>query len=123
MSSFFLFITAFVASPEDVTVCDAQSLPQVFNFSCSFISIVLPNWFVTGLSGVQDQVLIFRDTIGSLSYATFVSMDSASGVATLIVDRSAGMEVIVGTCFSCRFSTIPPTDSDRACVKETGELF
>ena len=117
------FSPLIVSSPEVVTVCDAQSLPQVFNFSCSFIGSFLPNWIVTGLDGVADQALGYPESVGSLNYSmASTSMDSVPGVATLTVDRSAGMEVTVGSCFRCRHTTVPPTDSDEACVEKIGEL-
>ena len=51
------------------------------------------------------------------------STDSANpGVATLIIDRSAGVEVTVGTCFSCQFLTDPITAGDQGCVEEIREL-
>lgn len=123
ISLIFYFIE-FVTSPENVTVCDAQSLPQVFNISCTFRnSQVLPSWIVTGLDGVADQSIVLQGSVDSLSYAVgSSSMNSVPGVATLTVDRSAGMEVTVGTCFMCQFATNPPTSSDQACVEEIGEL-
>lgn len=100
-------------------MCDAQSLPQVFNFSCTFMNNQLPTWIVAGLVDVPNQSITHSQTIGSLSYAAgSVSMNSVPGVATLIVDRSAGLEVTVGTCFRCQFSTVPATDSSQACVKD-----
>ena len=120
---FCIYFIEFVAAPENVAVCGPQSLPPVFNFSCTFRSQVLPNWIVTGLVGVADQSIIFTQSVGSLSYAMgSTSINSVPGVATLTVDRSAGMEVTVGTCFMCQFTTDPPTVSDQACVEEIGEL-
>ena len=123
LTSLFIFVIEFVTHPENVTVCDAQSLPQVFNFSCTYLSPVFPLWIVTGLDGVQDQVLFHTQSVGSLFYSMgSASMDSVPGVATLIVDRSGGMRVTVGTCFRCRIATVPPTDSEQACVENTGEF-
>lgn len=106
-----------------MTVCDAQSLPQLFNLSCTYFSPVLPVWIVTGLDGEPDQVLSYTESVDSLSYTMgSTSMDSVPGIATLVVDRSGGMHVTVGTCFICRIGTVPPTESEQACVEETGEL-
>lgn len=118
-----LYFVEFVTYPENVTVCDAQSLLQMFNVSCTFLSPVLPFWIVTGLDGVANRAIGFHHSVGSLSYAVgSSSMNYVPGVATLVVDRSAGMEVTVGTCFMCQFATDPLTDSNRACVEDIGEL-
>ena len=119
----FIFVIEFITHPENVTVCDAQSLPQLFNLSCTYFSILLPVWIVTGLGGEPDQVLSYTESVDSLSYTMgSTSMDSVPGVATLVVDRSGGMHVTVGTCFRCLFPTVPPTASNQACVEETGKL-
>ena len=123
LTCLFILFIEFETHPENVMVCDAQSLPQLFNFSCTYLSPVLPGWIVTGLDGVADQVLSLTESVGSLSYTMgSPSMDSVAGVSTLIVDRSEGMGVTVGTCFRCQIATIPPTASAQACVEETREL-
>ena len=120
----YCLLLEFVAAPENVTVCDAQSLPQVFGFSCSFLSQVRPTWFVDGLLDGGNETLSFTSRIGSLSYTMgSPSTDSTNpGVATLTIDRSAGVEVTVGTCFNCQFPTAPITNSDQGCVEEIREL-
>ena len=85
------------------------------------LCVSLPNWIVTGLDGGADQCLANTSSVGLLSY-TMGSTPMVSGVATLVVDCSAGMEFTVGTCFRCRLATVPPTDNDQSCVEEFGEL-
>ena len=77
----------------------------------------------TGLDGGADQYLAYTSSVSSLSYTMgSTPMASVPGVATLVVDCSAGMEVTVGTCFKCRLATVPPTDNDQTCGEEFGEL-
>ena len=124
LTCLFIFVIEFITQiTENVIVCDAQSVPQLFNLSCMYFSPVLPVWIVTGLDGVADQVLGPTASVGSLNYSMgSTSMDSVPGIATLVVDRSGGMHVTVGTCFRCQLATVPPTESDQDCVEETGKL-
>lgn len=111
-------------SPENVTVCDAQSLPPVIKVSCTYMSPTLPLWIVTGLVGNRGTSLLLSQSEGSLSYTMgSTSMNSDPGIATLTVDRSMGSEVTVGTCFMCRISTTPATESVPACVEKIGESY
>ena len=83
-----------------------------------------PVWFGNGLLDGGNQSLTVYSRIGSLSYTmASTSTDSANpGVATLSIDRSAGVEVTVGTCFNCVFPTDPITVGDQGCVEEFREL-
>ena len=55
-------------SPVSVSVCDAQSLPQVFNVLCTYRSAVHLHWIVTEMDGVADQAVGYSESVGSLSY-------------------------------------------------------
>ena len=87
------------------------------------LCVSLPNWIATGLVGGADQYLAYTSSVGLLSYTMGSTlMASVPGVATLVVDHSAGIEVTVWRCYRCRLVTVTPTDSNQACVREFGEL-
>ena len=104
-----------------MTVCDEDSVPQMFSISCTFNSPVLPSWNITGVFGASDINLISTHSIGSFTYPMgTTSANNDPGVATLLVDSSVSKDIAVGTCFRCEFS--PDPVSDQACVKIVGEL-
>ena len=100
----------FENSPVSVSVCDAQSLPQVFNVLCTYLSALHPHWIVTGMDGVADQAVGYSESVGSLSY-TIGSTSWYSNICCRPFILN-GWKLLWGhACLRCRLATVPPTNS------------
>ena len=80
----------FTSSPENVTVCDDESIPTTFSLSCGFNGPVFPLWNVTGLSMGRSETLSRGQSVdGYLSYP-----QPSASIARLNVDLTSSMQVI-----------------------------
>ena len=87
----------FTSSPENVTVCDDESIHTSFTLFCEFSGPVFPVWNVTGLSIGEFQTLFRGESVDW--YLTYPQ--SSESIARLNVDLTSSVQVTVGTCFQC----------------------
>ena len=58
-SYLYIFLHSELTSfPQNVIVCDVQSIPTTFSLSCGFNGPLFPMWNVTGLSMGQIETLV-----------------------------------------------------------------
>ena len=109
----------FTFSPQNVIVCDVQSIPTTFSLSCGFTAPVFPLWNVTGLAMGQIEVLSRGQSVdGYLSYP-----QSSVSIARLNVDLTSSRQVIEGTCFQCVLDLVGGAIlSEKGCITVVGGL-
>ena len=112
-------LSEFTSSPENVYVCEAQSIPTTFHLSCEFTGPSFPLWNVTGLSTHQFETLSRGESVGGYLTYPQPSMSTAS----LNIDLSSSMEVVMGTCFQCVLDLVGSrVVSEKGCVTVVGRL-
>ena len=109
----------FTSSPQNVTVCDAESIPTTFSLLCGFSGPVFPIWNVTGLSMGQFVTLSCGQSVdGYLSYP-----QPSASIARLNVNVTSRMQVIEGTCFQCVLDVVGVRIvSEKGCITVVGGL-
>lgn len=112
----------FISSPENVTVCDPESIPTTFSVSCGYNSFqVSPIWNITGLSAGQFVTLARGQSFGGyLSYTQATAEEARLNIAL----SSNMMQVNVGTCFQCVLDLLNGRiASEKGCIAITGEKY
>ena len=104
---YLLSLLEFIVNPVSVSVCDAQSLPQVFNVFCAHIA-VHPHWIVTEMDGVADQAVCYSESVGSLSY-TMGSTFWYSNIYCRPFSLNGGKLLWGHACLRCRLATVSPS--------------
>ena len=109
----------FTSSPQNVIVCDDESMPTTFSLACGFSGAVFPLWNVTGLSLGQIEILSRGQSVdGYLSYP-----QPSASIARLNVDLTSSVQVIEGTCFQCVLDLIGgAVVSEKGCIRVVGVL-
>lgn len=112
-------LSEFISSPENVYVCDAQSIPTTFHLSCEFTGPSFPLWNVTGLLTHQFETLSRGQSVGG-----YLAYPQPSGsTASLNVGLSSSMEVVIGTCFQCVLDLVGGrVASGKGCITVVGRL-
>ena len=109
--------SAEVEVPQELSVCETDSLPTAFTLTCT--TSVTANslvWVVTGLNTIGSRTIAGGDSQGAFNYPP----STREGEAALMVNDPANMEVVEGTCFQCR-DLISNTISTAAYVNVTCE--
>ena len=112
-------LSDFTSSPENVSVCDAQTISNSFSLSCGFTGPAFPLWNVSGLSTHQFETLSRGQSVGG--YLTYPQPSGST--ASLNVDLSSSMEVVIGTCFQCVLDLVGGrVTSGKGCITVVGRL-
>ena len=109
----------FTSSPQNVIVCDVQSIPTTFSLSCEFVGPLFPLWNVSRLAMGQIETLSRGQSVdGYLSYP-----QPSASIAMLNVDLTSRMQVIEETCFQCVLDVVGGAVlSEKGCITVVGGL-